>query len=61
MTKALTRARRMNLKLNKEKSQIGLEEISYIGHTLSKESLKPDPKKTRAINEMKESKNVEEQ
>ena len=60
LTKALERARQMNLKLNKDKSQIGLEEISYIGHTLSKEGLKPDPKKTRAINEMKEPKNVEE-
>ena len=60
LRKALERARQTNLKLNKEKSQIGLEEISYIGHTLSKEGLKPDPKKTRAINEMKEPKSVEE-
>ena len=34
-----------NLKLNKEKSQIALDEISYIGRILGKEGLKPDPKK----------------
>lgn len=33
-----------------EKSQISLTEI-FIGHILSKEGLKPDPKKTKAITE----------
>ena len=38
--KVLQRARE---KFNKEKSQIKCSSISYIGHTLSKEGLKPDP------------------
>ena len=45
LKQVLERARQKNLKLNKEKSQIALDEISYIGHNLSKEGLKPDPHK----------------
>ena len=49
-----------NLKLNKEMSQIALDEISYIGQVLSKEGLKPDPQKVRAITEMNRPQNKEE-
>ena len=52
LRQVLERARQKNLKLNREKSQIALDEISYIGHTLGKEGLKPDPQKVRAITEM---------
>ena len=55
----LDRARQKNLKLNKEKSQIALSEISYIGHILSK-GLKPDPKKVQAITEMNRPQNKED-
>ena len=54
------RLRETNLKLNKDKSHIGLEEIRYIGHVLSKEGLKLDPKKTQAITEMSKPQNIEE-
>ena len=52
LKQVLDRARQKNLKLNKEKSQIALNEISYIGHILSKEGLNPDPKIVQAITEM---------
>ena len=60
LRQVLERARQKNLKLNKEKSQIALDEISYIGHVLSKEGLKPDPQKVRAITEMNRPQNREE-
>ena len=60
LRQVLERARQKNLKLNKEKSQIALDEISYIGHVLSKEGLKPDPQKVRAITEMNRPQNKEE-
>ena len=60
LKQVLERARQKNLKLNKEKSQIALDEISYIGHILSKEGLKPDPKKVQAITEMRPPQSKEE-
>ena len=56
----LQRARQKNLKLNKDKSQTALNEISYFRHVLSKGGLKPDPKKVQAITEMKKPQNKEE-
>ena len=52
LKQVLDRARHRNLKLNKDKSQIKLPEVSYIGHILSKDGLKPDPKKAEAITKM---------
>ena len=49
LKQVLDRARHRNLKLNKDKSQIKLDEVSYIGHILSKDGLKPDPKKAEAL------------
>ena len=60
LKQVLERARQKNLKLNKEKSQIALDEISYIGHILGKEGLKPDPKKVQTITEMNRPQNKEE-
>ena len=42
LRKVLERARQRNIKLNKAKSQIKLDEIHYIGHILNKDGLKPD-------------------
>ena len=41
LRKVLERARQHNLKLNKAKSQIKLDEIHYIGHILNKDRLNP--------------------
>lgn len=54
LRKLLEKLRRINLKLNEDKCKIGLSEISYIGHVLSKDGLKPDKEKVRAILEMPE-------
>ena len=47
----LEKAQAHNLKLNETK-YIKQQEVSYIGHILTKKGLKPDPKKTEAINNM---------
>ena len=60
LRKVLERARLQNLRLNKDKCHIKKHEISYVGHVLSKDGIKPDPKKTEAITEMPASKNKEE-
>ncbi|XDV38013.1 hypothetical protein PO909_007505 [Leuciscus waleckii] len=54
LRKLLEKLRSINLKLNRNKCKIGLSEISYIGHILSKDGLKPDNEKVRAILEMPE-------
>jgi len=54
------RARERNLKLNKQKCQIRKDKISYIGHTLTKDGLRPDSKKAEAIMSMPSPKNKKE-
>ena len=53
LERLLTRARRVNLKLNKEKCKFLLEELSYIGHVITKDGVKPDKAKIAAITAMK--------
>ena len=60
LKQVLDRARHCNLKLNKDKSQIKLDEVSYIDHILSKDGLKPDPKKAEAITKMNSPENKQE-
>ena len=50
----------MNLKLNPKKCQIRKEEILYVGHLLTKDGLKPDPEKIRAVQEMTQPSNTKE-
>ena len=50
----LERARQANLKLKKEKCDIRVSTLSYTGHQLTCDGVKPDPKKIRAIKEMPE-------
>ena len=49
---ALQRARRRNLKLNKEKVKLRMTEVPYIGCLLTSEGNKPDPKKVKAVQKM---------
>lgn len=42
LKKLLDRARKYNLKLNKDKCFIRTSEMKFIGHTLSASGLKPD-------------------
>ena len=60
LEKVLQRAEQRNLKLNKDKSQIKCKEISYVGHIIGKDGLKPDPKKIEAIVNMDAPKDKEE-
>ena len=53
LEKLLTRARRVNLKLNKEKCKFLLDALPYIGHVVTKEGVKADPNKLRAITQMR--------
>ena len=45
----LERCRRRHIKLNKDKMKFKLPQLSYVGHVISAEGLKPDPAKVEAI------------
>ena len=48
----LERCEKINLTLNKEKCIFKVKEVTYIGHKLTQEGIKPDNEKVRAINDM---------
>ena len=52
MIALLKRCRDCGLKLNKKKLKFKLESVTYMGHVISKDGVKPDPGKVQAIVEM---------
>ena len=48
----LDRCRERNLKFNKDKCRFRVSEVSYVGHVLSADGVKPDPLKVEAIKTM---------
>ncbi|KAJ8393225.1 hypothetical protein AAFF_G00062970 [Aldrovandia affinis] len=48
----LQRAREVNLKLNKRKLWLKLPSVTYMGHLLTTEGLRPDPEKVTAVQNM---------
>ncbi|KAK2717929.1 hypothetical protein QYM36_006651 [Artemia franciscana] len=48
----LKRAREKGVRFNREKCTFGMEQVKYFGHIISKEGIKPDPKKLNAIEKM---------
>ena len=52
LEKLLARARKVNLKLNRDKCKFLLDELPYIGHVISAHGVKPDPSKVSSIKEM---------
>ena len=60
LKKVLDRVEEVNLKLNQKKCQIRKEEIAYVGHLLTKDGLKPDPEKIRAVQAMTKPSNTKE-
>lgn len=48
----LERARKINLKLNSNKMCLRKPEVKFMGHIISKDGLKPDPDKIKAVEEM---------
>ncbi|MCG7876437.1 MAG: RNase H-like domain-containing protein [Candidatus Thiodiazotropha endolucinida] len=49
---ALKRCEDIGLTLNKDKCVIGVSSVTYIGHVLTQEGIKPDESKLKAISEM---------
>ena len=52
LKKDLDRACEVHLKLNKKKCKIRVQEVSYIGHTLTADGIKPNEKKVKALIKM---------
>ena len=59
LEQVLRRAREVNLKFNAKKCEIK-QEVPYVGHVLSKDGLKADPEKIRAIKKIKPPENAKE-
>ena len=49
----LDRCRARNIKFSKKKCTFKCDDVQFIGHRLTKEGLKPDPAKVKAILSMK--------
>ncbi|KAJ8365224.1 hypothetical protein SKAU_G00140550 [Synaphobranchus kaupii] len=49
LRQVMDRIRAVNLKLNPEKCRFRVTEVSYVGHLLTNQGVKPDPAKTAAI------------
>jgi len=56
----LQAVRELGRKLRKDKCQFNMTELTFLGHCISAEGIKPDSKKTEAIVEMSEATNVKE-
>jgi hypothetical protein len=52
LREVFNRARRFNVRFNKDKLRIKLPSVRYLGHVLSADGVKPDPDKICAINDM---------
>lgn len=48
----MDRIRAINLKLNLDKCRFRVSEVSYVGHLLTDQGIKPDPTKTDAVRSM---------
>lgn len=57
LTKVLERAKKFNVRFNKNKFQYKLPEVKYFGHIFSKSGMKIDPERVKAINNIKSPKN----
>ena len=60
LEKVMQKARKIGLKLNSEKSRIGLPEVNYVGHRLTGEGLKPTAERVAAIVNMRPPENISE-
>ncbi|KAK7939091.1 hypothetical protein WMY93_002417 [Mugilogobius chulae] len=52
LAKVMLKAKQSGLKLNRQKCQFGVSEITYLGDKLSAAGIQPDPEKVRAITDM---------
>lgn len=51
LLRLLNRARKANLRLNSSKMKLRKSELRFIGHLMTKNGLKPDPDKVKAVEE----------
>ena len=59
LRKVLQRRREVSLKLTLKKCKFRLDQVPYVGHLFTKEGLKPDEAKVKAIKEIPPSDNPE--
>lgn len=52
LLRLLERARKVNLCLNSRRMELRKPEVKFMGHVISKEGLRPDPAKVKAVEEM---------
>ena len=52
LNSVLDRCTKINLTLNKRKCVFKVKEVTYIGHKLTQEGIKPDDEKVRTIKDM---------
>ena len=52
LQKLLDRARKVNLKLNSKKMSLKKPQVKFMGLVISKDGLKPDQDKVKAVQEM---------
>ena len=52
MEKLMERAQEKNLKFNQKKARLRMSEVPSMGHLLTTDGVKPDPKKVRTVAEM---------
>jgi hypothetical protein len=54
MNTFLSRCQDVGIRLNKKKLEVGVETLTFMGHQIATDGLRPDPCKVSAITEMKE-------
>lgn len=52
LSQVLDRARKYNVRFNRDKIQHKVSQVKYVGHVLSGDGVSPDPDKVKAIREM---------
>lgn len=60
LRQVLDKTREVNLKLNKDKCEFAVKSLTFVGDVVSEEGVKPDPRKTSAINNMERPKNKDD-
>ena len=58
--RVLKRVRENNIKLNSGKCTVNAQEVTYMGHILTAEGIKPDPKKVEGVRKMQKPTNKTE-
>ncbi|XP_062399854.1 uncharacterized protein K02A2.6-like [Sardina pilchardus] len=56
----LERAEKAGVTLNMSKCEFGRQEVKFLGHIISADGVKPDPEKTKAVQDMREPTNISE-